>query len=547
MTTDPTPNAVTEPEGLDEQLSELLGRIDQACAEVEERLREHNDDALSVDLETALATGAALDDVGALAEQPAEDRKADPADHPEADAPTEPTPEDQSPEDQTPEDRHADDPDEDTDEEASELPIEPAPDARDEPDAEPLLDPEAPVAAATDRPPETDAPQNPAEGAAEDTAAGDDDGDDGAFDLSALIDDAVSRTDASEDGSTEEVAKLDAELADRADNAAVDRDPLSEAPDAPEANGGDEADGTDEADAADPEPRTDAAEAGGQAGARSEDTAATPDVERAPEPEAPQAPEAEADSRDAAFAASDPPAPEVEDEWPESAGASAPEPAASASAPEPTATSQPQPQPQAQAQPQPQAEPQAQPEAQPEAATNTGRGPEPRTTPRPAAHPTGEPSGGEDHAGAPARRPASVSRPAHAPPARARSADAKANVLGALAGLAGRVAAAVRARAPGARDWLVAQARIIGPKVEPAALHAGRAISKPLERRPKAVRDLVGWVALGSLFWGACVWVVILFFREPTVPQASRPPAALATPESGATAPTTTPPADLSE
>ena len=67
MTTDSTPNSTTEPLDLDDQLSDLLGRIDEACAEVEERLREHDEDPATLDLEAALALGVAVDDVGRVA------------------------------------------------------------------------------------------------------------------------------------------------------------------------------------------------------------------------------------------------------------------------------------------------------------------------------------------------------------------------------------------------------------------------------------------------------------------------------------------------
>jgi hypothetical protein len=52
------------------------------------------------------------------------------------------------------------------------------------------------------------------------------------------------------------------------------------------------------------------------------------------------------------------------------------------------------------------------------------------------------------------------------------------------------------------------------------------ALSGPIRNRPKMVRDLVGWVALVTIFNATCLWMYVLFFRSADAPPA-KPAAAV--------------------
>lgn len=43
-------------------------------------------------------------------------------------------------------------------------------------------------------------------------------------------------------------------------------------------------------------------------------------------------------------------------------------------------------------------------------------------------------------------------------------------------------------------------------------------VSGPLKRKPQSVRDTVGWIALVTIFWAACLWVYLIFIRSPHAP-----------------------------
>ncbi|CAG0952732.1 hypothetical protein PHYC_00289 [Phycisphaerales bacterium] len=56
----------------------------------------------------------------------------------------------------------------------------------------------------------------------------------------------------------------------------------------------------------------------------------------------------------------------------------------------------------------------------------------------------------------------------------------------------------------------------VPPRPRGEALLAALAVaSKPLADKPKVIRDSLGWIALNSLFLGACLWAYVLFFRHP--------------------------------
>jgi hypothetical protein len=43
-------------------------------------------------------------------------------------------------------------------------------------------------------------------------------------------------------------------------------------------------------------------------------------------------------------------------------------------------------------------------------------------------------------------------------------------------------------------------------------------LSMPMRSQPVAVRDTLGWVALATLFWAACLWAYMLLFYKPPTP-----------------------------
>ena len=292
--------------------------------------------------------------------------------------------------------------------------------------------------------------------------------------------------------------KLDEELAERADNAALDVDqPVETEPehaaellvDASELPASDTNDDEQTA----------------------PDSSAEPNAEPEPVGEAP-------DESAAAFAASDPPAPEVEEAWPDldAEPQSNDETAAQAEAETPPAP-EPEPAPAANAEPDTKSKPEPKPTAKP---------PTPAKAPKPSK--ASKPSKPGKTA-----QPAKAAKPVKAAslqPAAATSTSDKAGSRS-IKQLGPWIIAKAKDRTPKVTAWFIATGRRLAPKLAPAALTTSRAISKPLERKPKALRDMIGWVALGSLFWGGCVWVVVLFFREPVIPQAATPPAALITPE----------------
>jgi hypothetical protein len=57
--------------------------------------------------------------------------------------------------------------------------------------------------------------------------------------------------------------------------------------------------------------------------------------------------------------------------------------------------------------------------------------------------------------------------------------------------------------------------------LEPIAFWLAEAVSRPLRHRPALVRDAVGWVGLGTMFWATCLIAYFLFIFQPAPPQPS--------------------------
>ena len=74
----------------------------------------------------------------------------------------------------------------------------------------------------------------------------------------------------------------------------------------------------------------------------------------------------------------------------------------------------------------------------------------------------------------------------------------------------------------------------VGKLAEPHALSVAAAISRPLVKRPKHVRDTVGWLAAWSLFVGASFAVFVFFIRTPPSPVSNDPQVRLADEHAGA-------------
>jgi hypothetical protein len=75
----------------------------------------------------------------------------------------------------------------------------------------------------------------------------------------------------------------------------------------------------------------------------------------------------------------------------------------------------------------------------------------------------------------------------------------------------------VKGPSAGARAWSLAKS--IGGKVDPAARRVVGLFSAPLAGRPKMVRDTLGWLSLNTMFLGFCVWVWLMFVRQPVIQQ----------------------------
>jgi hypothetical protein len=75
----------------------------------------------------------------------------------------------------------------------------------------------------------------------------------------------------------------------------------------------------------------------------------------------------------------------------------------------------------------------------------------------------------------------------------------------------------VKGPSAGARAWSLAKS--IGGKVDPAARRLVGLFSAPLAGRPKMVRDTLGWLSLNTMFLGLCVWVWLMFVRQPVIQQ----------------------------
>lgn len=63
-------------------------------------------------------------------------------------------------------------------------------------------------------------------------------------------------------------------------------------------------------------------------------------------------------------------------------------------------------------------------------------------------------------------------------------------------------------------------------RLKPLGLKLLELISQPLKDKPKYTRDLVGWLALWTLFVSVSLWAYVLFFRSANPPAAAKPVAA---------------------
>jgi hypothetical protein len=104
---------------------------------------------------------------------------------------------------------------------------------------------------------------------------------------------------------------------------------------------------------------------------------------------------------------------------------------------------------------------------------------------------------------------------------------------------AGRAAGGSHADATNSRDGAEREALAHGPSkaraaarslshravraLSPHALKAARLVSAPLAKKPRAIRDAVGWIAANTVFLGACLWVYVLFVRGPHAADARAP------------------------
>lgn len=55
----------------------------------------------------------------------------------------------------------------------------------------------------------------------------------------------------------------------------------------------------------------------------------------------------------------------------------------------------------------------------------------------------------------------------------------------------------------------------LGHKATPVGVRVLTLMNRPLEGQSATVRDSLGWLALGTLFNAACVWVFVCFFQKP--------------------------------
>lgn len=81
--------------------------------------------------------------------------------------------------------------------------------------------------------------------------------------------------------------------------------------------------------------------------------------------------------------------------------------------------------------------------------------------------------------------------------------------------------------APPAAGFVMRQMQAAWRQAEPKLGLAVRTLSKPLEDRPKTVRDSVGWLALWTMFNAVVVWGFVLFIRTPPAPPVTTAPVQL--------------------
>jgi len=86
-------------------------------------------------------------------------------------------------------------------------------------------------------------------------------------------------------------------------------------------------------------------------------------------------------------------------------------------------------------------------------------------------------------------------------------------------------------KANAAAQRIVTVARAGYARTEPVALRGAVLVSSPLAKRPKIIRDTVGWIGLWTLFLAICVWFTLAFLRSSASPEIDAEPTALAEPE----------------
>ncbi len=130
-----------------------------------------------------------------------------------------------------------------------------------------------------------------------------------------------------------------------------------------------------------------------------------------------------------------------------------------------------------------------------------------------AEQPTAKPAEPAPKVEAPATLVAPAAKPAAVAPAPAAPTTPPApNVARKAATSAAKVAAQHGAKAAG--------------RLKPLGVKLLELISLPLKDKPKYTRDLVGWLALWTLFVSVSLWAYVLFFRSAKPPTAAQPVAA---------------------
>lgn len=131
----------------------------------------------------------------------------------------------------------------------------------------------------------------------------------------------------------------------------------------------------------------------------------------------------------------------------------------------------------------------------------------------------------------PAAAPKVSTPPAPPPPApmpRPAAVAAKAPAPASTNGAAADASKSKASKVASVATSVGKQSQSILSAIEPPALQAAAAISKPIAGKSKFVRDLVGAAALVTLFWAVCFWLYALIWQPPVGPSTPKPPEAAA-------------------